>query len=150
MVNVLLAVFIIIMVSLHPVNDIRKYDIYDQFEFTHRAIIYGDRSVSQEFICNMDCDSIEIQAATIKLCDGRYNVVLKDETGNELSSWTAEEIDLSGERVSFRCDHPVMKAGNRYVLEVSAPECDISRAIVVALEEDVVKSSSLGIFNCIN
>ena len=148
-VNVLLAVFIIILVNLHPVNDIRKYDIYDQFEFTHRAIIYGSRSVSQEFTCNIDCDSIEIQAATIKLCDGSYKVALKDETGSVLSSWTAEEIDLTGEQVSFRCDGPVMKAGNRYVLEVSAPDCDISRALVLALEEGY-RSPAIGIFKCSN
>ena len=145
-INALLLLFMAVLLCLHPVDDIRKYDVVNQYDFTERAIIYGEKTVAQEFVCGADCDSIEIQAATTKVPTGKYEVVLRDEEGAVIGSWSREEIDLTGDWVSFKCPGQVMKAGNRYELEVSAPGCDVSQALVLSLGYDEFKTASMGTF----
>lgn len=145
--NVGLLVFLLVMLWIKPVDNLRKYNIYShpgQLE-TQLMPIYGNISVSQEFEVTDNVDSFEICIKPMNdLYHGNFFVRLTDERGEVVEEWNTDKLDIADEWIQYTLKDSGLIQGEEYRLEISAPSLDVNEAIGVPVFDSANKPSCIG------
>ena len=133
--NISLLLFMFLMLWIKPVDGLRKYNIYSHPGEAEEVIlpVYGDRSVTQFFICSDNSDSFEIFLSPVnKEYHGSFKVSLLNETGGIIEEWNTDKLDTADGWVQYRLKNGMIGLGQDYRLVITAPDLDEFGAIGVS------------------
>lgn len=134
-INVSLFLFMLLMLWIKPADGLRKYNIYSHPGEAEEVLlpVYGDRSVTQFFICSDKSDSFEIFLSPVnKEYHGSFKVSLFDQTGEIIEEWNTDKLDTSEGWVQYRLKNTSIEPGQEYRLMITAPDLDEFGAIGVS------------------
>ena len=134
-INISLFLFMLLTLWIKPVDGLRKYNIYSHPGETEEVIlpVYGDRSVTQFFICSDKSDSFEIFFSPVNQeYHGSFKVSLLNETGEIIEEWNTDKLDTADGWVQYRLKNASIEPGQKYRLVVTAPDLDEFGAIGVS------------------
>lgn len=134
-INVSLFLFLLLMLWIKPADGLRKYNIYSHPGEAEEVLlpVYGDRSVTQFFICSDKSDSFEIFFSPVNQeYHGSFKVSLLNETGEIIEEWNTDKLDTADGWVQYRLKNASIEPGQKYRLVVTAPDLDEFGAIGVS------------------
>lgn len=137
--NLILLIFLLVMTQIRPIDHIRDYRITRTGGSSiAEHLIYENREISQEFICEEGINTFEVFIKAQNLnYHGAFEVNLYDENNKLIKNWKTDKLDLtSGQKgefgwiyYSFSGNH--QDQGKKYRFEIRAPGLNESNAIIV-------------------
>ena len=138
--NALLAVVLLLLALLHPVDPVRDFRIPRR---TGDSVfyVYEEREFRQSFTLDGDADTFEVQLTNVRNdWYGTFRVLLEDGTGTTVQSWETDKLDLkSGLQgkdgwIAWHVDGG-LRAGEQYTIVITAPDLNETEAVAVQVRE---------------
>lgn len=135
--NACMLTFLLVMMWVRPIQPLRDYVLQEQMDFSDREFLFGDKTVSREFVCPKDADSFEILIIPAEtLLSGIYRVDLTAVDGSMSVSWISHRYDMRSDGLmQYHIKGSKMRAGQAYRLTISAPELMEDYPVMVSLDD---------------
>ena len=146
-INALLVGFTALMIWIKPIDELRKYNIYNHPGEVEELMlpVYGSIVLSQSFTPSDTADSFEI--SLLPMYDeyhGRFCVKLLNDAEEVIGEWEREKLDAATGWVQYRLKSSRIEAGKEYRLVISAPDTDEFGAIGISVFGNENKAPGIG------